>query len=241
MTAVATTKLSHAYADGRVALCEVTFRVEEGESLALVGPNGAGKTTLFLRLAGVLPGSLGQASVVGLDPADNAQRKYLPQKLGIVFQNPDDQLFSPTLFDDVAFGPLNLGLSRDEVRARVTESLAAVGLAGFEERGPHKLSGGEKRRAAIATVLAMRPSVILFDEPTMFLDPRGRRELIDLIRALPGTKLMATHDLDFVLDVCPRVLLIDEGKLIADGTARDVLGHASRLLPHGLEVPYRLR
>ena len=241
MTAIAATKLAHTYADGRAALRDLSFEIQPGESVALVGPNGAGKTTLFLRLAGVLPGPKGQASVVGFDPADAVQRKQLPRNVGIVFQNPDDQLFSPTLFDDVAFGPLNLGLSGEEVKTRVTESLAAVGLAGFEERGPHKLSGGEKRRAAIATVLSMKPSVLLFDEPTMFLDPRGRRELIDLIKTLHGTKMIATHDLDFVIDVCPRVMLIDEGRLIADGSVREVLGHASLLLPHGLEVPHRLR
>jgi len=240
MTALAVRGLSHTYADGRAALRGLTFDVQAGESVGLVGPNGAGKTTLFLRLAGVLAGPAGQVAVAGLDPAIPAERKQLPRQVGIVFQNPDDQLFSPTLFDDVAFGPLNFGLPPSEVRARVSEALAAVGLKGFEERSPHRLSGGEKRRAALATVLAMRPGVLLFDEPTMFLDPRGRRELATTIRGLPGTKLIATHDLDFVLDVCSRVIVID-GELLDDGDAKMILADDALLTPHGLEVPYRLK
>jgi cobalt/nickel transport system ATP-binding protein len=239
---LATHHLSHRYADGRVALNDVSFSIDSGECVALVGPNGAGKTTLFLRLCGVLAGQLGEAVVCGLDPADQALRSKLPETIGIVFQNPDDQLFSPTVLDDVAFGPLNLGLTVDEARVRALEALAAVGLgpeAG--ERVPFQLSGGDKRRAALAGVLAMRPAVLLLDEPSAFLDPRGRRELIALIRSLPGTKLIATHDLDLVLDLCPRVLVLDGGRLVADGPAAELLANPVIIENHGLEIPHRLR
>jgi len=232
--------VSHRYADGRVALGGVSFTIEHGESVALVGPNGAGKTTLFLRLCGVLTGKAGQVSVAGLDPADPVQRKKLPEAVGIVFQNPDDQLFSPTVLDDVAFGPLNMGASPSEAKVRARDALAAVGLPDAGDRVPFKLSGGDKRRAAIAGVLAMRPSVLLLDEPTAFLDPRGRRELIGLLSNLPGTKLIATHDLDLVLDLCPRVLVLDGGKLVADGLAKEILANSELMARHGLEVPYRL-
>lgn len=233
--------LSHRYACGRVALDDLSFAVEPGACVALVGPNGAGKTTLFLRLCGVLAGKPGQATVGGLDPANAEHRKKLPEVVGVVFQNPDDQLFSPSVEEDVAFGPLNMGATPDEARARVAEALNAVGLPGAGERVPFQLSGGEKRRAALAGVLAMRPSVLLLDEPSMFLDPRGRRELMDVIRGLPGTKLIATHDLDFVLDTCPRVLVLDAGQLVADGPAEQILSESTLMERHGLEVPYRLR
>lgn len=233
--------LSHTYADGRTALDDVSFAVEPGESVAVVGPNGAGKTTLFLRLCGVLNGKPGEASVNGLDPADPKQRRKLPETVGVVFQNPDDQLFSPTVAEDVAFGPLNLGASPAEAKARVVEALQAVGLPDAGERVPFQLSGGEKRRAALAGVLAMRPAVLLLDEPSMFLDPRGRRELIGVICGLPGTRLIATHDLDLVLDTCTRVLVLDGGKLLADGPAAKLLADPELVDRHGLEVPYRLR
>jgi cobalt/nickel transport system ATP-binding protein len=233
--------LSHRYACGRVALDDVTFAVAPGECVAIVGPNGAGKTTLFLRLCGVLAGKPGQASVNSLDPAVPDHRKKLPEVVGVVFQNPDDQLFSPTVEEDVAFGPLNMGATPDEARARVNEALNAVGLPTAGDRVPFQLSGGEKRRAALAGVLAMRPSVLLLDEPSMFLDPRGRRELIGTIRALPGTKLIATHDLDLVLDTCPRTLVLDAGKLAADGPTEALLADVELMEKHGLEVPYRLR
>jgi cobalt/nickel transport system ATP-binding protein len=233
--------LSHTYADGRKALDDVSFSVEAGECVAVVGPNGAGKTTLFLRLCGVLAGKPGQATVGGLDPADPKQRRKLPETVGVVFQNPDDQLFSPTVLEDVAFGPLNLGASADEAKQRADEALRAVGMADAGDRVPFQLSGGEKRRAALAGVLAMHPAVLLLDEPSMFLDPRGRRELIGIIRGLPGTKLIATHDLELVLDTCGRVLVLDGGKLFADGPAGKLLADAELMDRHGLEVPYRLR
>lgn len=239
--AVRLTALSHRYSCGRVALDALSFALAPGECAALVGPNGAGKTTLFLRLCGVLAGKPGQATVGALDPAVPEHRRKLPEVVGVVFQNPDDQLFSPTVEEDVAFGPLNAGASPTEAKARAAEALASVGLPNASARVPFQLSGGEKRRAALAGVLAMRPQVLLLDEPSMFLDPRGRRELIAVIRALPGTKLIATHDLDLVLDLAPRVLVLDAGKLAADGPARELLADAALMEHHGLEVPYRLR
>jgi cobalt/nickel transport system ATP-binding protein len=239
--AIDITDLGFVYPDGSRALEAVRFRAEPGEALGLVGPNGAGKTTLFLCLAGVLPVAPGCVRLAGLDPGVPAQRRQLPTCVGIVFQNSDDQLFSATVGDDVAFGPLNFGLPADEVRRRVAEALARVGLMGSEDRVPLHLSGGEKRRAALAGVLAMRPEVLLLDEPSIFLDPRGRRDLIRLLGELGGTQVIASHDLDMILDTCRRVLLLDHGRLLADGPAAEVLADASLMEAHGLEVPYRLR
>lgn len=224
-----------------MALSAVSLSLEAGETVALVGPNGAGKTTLFLRLCGVLTGERGQAEVNGLDPANPARKRELPASIGVVFQNPDDQLFCPTVFDDVAFGPINLGLDEAEVRRRVAEALAAVGLTGFEDRVPFKLSGGEKRRAAMASVLSMHPPILLFDEPTAHLDPVGRRELIRLMQSLGCAKLIATHDLEFALEICPRVLILDSGIICADGPATSILADHNLMMKHGLEVPWRLR
>jgi cobalt/nickel transport system ATP-binding protein len=219
----------------------VTFAVSAGERVALVGPNGAGKTTLFLCLSGVLRVQPACVAVTGLDPADPGERRRLPARVGIIFQNSDDQLFQATVLDDVAFGPLNLGLAPDEVRGRVREALAQVGLIGFEKRVPFHLSGGEKRRVALAGVLAMRPEVLLLDEPSMYLDPRGRRELVALLDKLPGTRLIASHDLEFILRTCGRVLLLDGGRLVADGPTAHILTNADLMEAHGLEVPYSLR
>ena len=238
--AVRLRELTYAYPEGVKALDGVSLELAPGESVGLVGPNGAGKTTLFLCLAGVLSAGRGRAAVAGLDPADPAQRRRLPEHVGLVFQNSDDQLFNATVFDDIAFGPLNLGLPPDEVRARVTEALARVGLAGFEKRVPFHLSGGEKRRAALAGVLAMRPGVLLLDEPSMYLDPRGRRELIRLVNGLAVTKLIASHDLELILQTCARAVVLDGGRVAADGPARRVLGDAALMEAHGLEVPHSL-
>ena len=237
---IAVRDLRYAYPDGREALGGLTLAVALGESVGLIGPNGAGKTTLFLLLAGVLKSRPGEVTVAGLDPAIVTQRKQLPAKVGVVFQNSDDQLFSSTVADDVAFGPLNLGLLPDEIRVRVAESLRQVGLAGQDDRVPFHLSGGEKRRAAIAGVLAMRPEVLLLDEPSMFLDPRGRRELIHLVNKLPGTKLIASHDLALVRDTCSRVIVVDGGRVVAEGPT-SLMGDAILMENHGLEAvgPFR--
>jgi cobalt/nickel transport system ATP-binding protein len=228
-------ELRFAYPDGRQALDGVTMHVTAGESVGLIGPNGAGKTTLFLCLCGVLRAPPGSIRVAGLDPAALAERKQLPSHVGVVFQNPDDQLFSSTIGEDVAFGPLNLHLPAEEVRKRVAESLDRVGMTGQDDRVPFYLSGGEKRRAAIAGVLAMHPEVLLLDEPSMFLDPRGRRELIRLINDLPGTKLIASHDLALVRDTCSRVILMDAGRVVTEGKT-EILKDSTLMEDHGLEA-----
>jgi cobalt/nickel transport system ATP-binding protein len=232
--------LTFAYPGGPTALSQVSFTVSAGESIGLVGPNGAGKTTLFLCLAGVLGVRRRMAELGGLDPADPTERRRLPTKVGIIFQNSDDQLFHTTVIDDVAFGPLNLGLSADEVRSRVNEALGEVGLAGMERRVPYHLSGGEKRRVAVAGVLAMRPDILLLDEPSMYLDPRGRRDLIHLINHLSVTKIIASHDLEMIRETCSRILMLDAGRLVADGPVREVLADAELMTAHGLEVPHSL-
>jgi cobalt/nickel transport system ATP-binding protein len=233
--------VSFRYPDGKIALADVSLQVADGETVALVGPNGAGKTTLFLCVAGVLPVAANAIRVAGLDPAVAAERKRLPACVGILFQNSDDQLFSATVGDDVAFGPLNLGLSAEETVGRVTEALTQAGVPGFESRVPHHLSGGEKRRVALAGLLAMKPHLLLMDEPTMFLDPRGRRGLIGWLKSYDGTKILATHDLDLVLETCSRVLVLDGGRLVANGPAEKILADAMLMEAHGLEVPYRLK
>jgi cobalt/nickel transport system ATP-binding protein len=238
--AISVRDLSYAYPGGLVALDQVSFTMQRGESVGLIGPNGAGKTTLFLCLSGVLRVKPGAVNLVGLDPAEPHERGLLPSHLGIVFQDSDDQLFNATVFDDVAFGPLNLQLPAEEVRRRVAAALATVGLQGFDERVPFHLSGGEKRRVALAGVLAMQPEILLLDEPSLHLDPRGRRDLIELIKKLPATKLIAAHDLELIRATCGRVLVLDGGLLVADGPARTILADAPLMEAHGLEVPHSL-
>lgn len=233
--------LAFTYPDGKWALQGLRFQIANGESIGIIGPNGAGKTTLFLCLAGVLSPQVGNLRVAALDPRNASDRRRLPAHVGIVFQNSDDQLFNATVGDDVAFGPLNLELAADEVRIRVRDALERVGLAGFESRVPFHLSGGEKRRVALAGVLAMKPEILLLDEPTMFLDARGRREFIRLLQEIPVTKLLASHDLEMILETCQRVLVLDEGRLVAHGSTEQILSDAALMDAHGLEVPYRLR
>ncbi len=232
--------LRFAYPSGPRALDQVSFEAAGGESIGLVGPNGAGKTTLFLCLSGVLPVEKGRVLLAGLDPAEPAQRRSLPTKTGIVFQNSEDQLFHATVFDDVAFGPLNLGCGPQEVKQRVAEALARVGLTSFEQRVPFHLSGGEQRRVALAGVLALRPEILLLDEPSLCLDPRGRRELIQLVNSLAVTKVIAAHDLELIRETCQRVLVLDGGRIVGDGPTRMILADARLMEEHGLEVPHSL-
>ena len=231
--------LNYVYPDGTRALKEIDLEILEGERVAFIGPNGAGKTTLLLHLNGLLTGE-GSIEVLEMPLGDGAMGE-IRRAVGLVFQDPDDQLFMPRVFDDVAFGPLNLGLPEAEVRERVVEALRIVGMEGHEERPPHHLSFGERKRVALATILAMRPKVLVLDEPTSNLDPQSRRELIALLRGLEKTLIVATHDLESVLELCPRAVLLDRGELIADGPARELLADEHLMLAHGLEVPLSLR
>ena len=215
------------YPDGTVAVAQLNLHAAPGEHLALIGANGAGKSTLILSLVGVLPGQ-GIITVDGI----RLQKETLTEirtKVGVVFQNPDDQLFLPTIYDDVAFGPRNQGLDEETVRRRVEDRLELLGIPHLRDKTALKLSGGEKRLAAMATVLSMKPAVMAFDEPTAFLDPKARRKLIEVLRALPHTMLIATHDLAFAAELCPRSVLLKRGKLFADGPSRELLYDAEKM------------
>ncbi|MBC7263646.1 MAG: ABC transporter ATP-binding protein [Chloroflexi bacterium] len=227
--------LHYTYPDGHVALRGVNLTVSEGERVAVTGPNGAGKSTLCLHLNGVLRGQ-GTVRILGMDVSDG-HLGVIRARVGLVFQDPNDQLFSPTVFDDVAFGPLHMGLPEHEVRERVRWALAQVGMSGFEGRMPHRLSLGERKRVAIATVLSMQPTLLVLDEPSLGLDPRARRELIDLLAALPQTMLVASHDMLLVRDLCERTVILDQGKIVADGRTADILQDTTLLKEHGLELP----
>jgi len=209
-------ELTIQYPDGTRAIDEVSFAIEAGENVALVGANGAGKTSLLLALVGVLQPSKGEI-VVGETALGKKTLREIRSRIGMVFQNPDDQLFMPSIYEDVAFGPGNFGLSESETEQCVTESLAQLGILHLSQRSPLKLSAGEKRLAAIATVLAMKPEFLIFDEPTAFLDPRARRGLTSVLSDLPQGKLIATHDLAFAETICRRIILLHKGKLLADG------------------------
>ncbi len=227
--------LHFSYHDGRPVLRGVSFTMCAGEKVALVGPNGAGKSTLMLHLNGILSGH-GEVRVA----EKRLTRDNLPvirAMVGLVFQNPDDQLFSPTVFEDVAFGPLHMGLPMEEVESRVKSALEAVRMSGFRDRLSHHLSVGEKKRIAIATVLSMEPQVLVLDEPSAGLDPRGRRTLINLLRELPITMLVSTHDMKLVQELFPRMIVMDEGQIVADGKTGDILENEELLTAHGLEKP----
>lgn len=228
--------LHFAYPDGHVALTDVSCRIERGEKVALIGPNGAGKSTFMLHLNGIHVPQRGTVTVAGTAVTRKTADRVRAE-VGLVFQDPDDQLFSPTVYDDVAFGPIHMGLSEAEVAERVERALAAVGLAGFERRLPHHLSLGQRKRAALATVLSMGPSVLVLDEPSAGLDPRGRRELINLLLELEQTLIVSTHDMRLVADVFPRTLILDDGVVVADGPTGELLADAALLEAHGLEQP----
>jgi len=232
--------LGYRYADGTEALQDVSFRIHHGESVAVIGANGAGKSTLLQHLNGALMPTSGEMRV-GEVPLRRETLRDIRRTVGMVFQDPDDQLFCPTVGEDVAFGPLNLGLPAAEAEARVVQALTRVELLPLRNKPPYHLSGGEKRRAAIATVLAMTPDILVLDEPTAGLDSRARRQLIDLLREFQHTKIIATHDLDLVLDLCPRSLVLHEGRVKADGTTRSIFADARLLAACHLEKPLSMQ
>jgi energy-coupling factor transporter ATP-binding protein EcfA2 len=237
--AIRVERLHHRYPDGNEALRGVDLEVRAGERVALVGPNGAGKSTLLRHLNGLLVPTAGRMWVMGIEVAPPAYVE-IRRRIGYVFQDPNDQLFCPSVLEDVAFGPLHLGLPLEQVAQRVQRALAAVGLSGFEHRAPARLSAGEQRLVALATVLSYDAEILLLDEPTMALDPSNRRRLIRLLAGLGGTQLIATHDLDLAWDLCSRCVLLSAGKAIAGGATHDLLADRALLEAHGLELPLRL-
>jgi cobalt/nickel transport system ATP-binding protein len=227
--------LNYSYPDGTAALHDVSLHIAPGEKVALVGPNGAGKSTLILHLNGILSGQ-GSVRVCGLT-VDKQNLGKVRSSIGLVFQSPDDQLFSPTVFDDVAFGPLYQGLPEVEVYKMVDQALESVHMLAYKQRVSHHLSMGEKKRIAIATVLSMRPEVLVLDEPTGGLDPRSRRSLIHLLDELPLTMLVSTHDMHMVHEIFPRMIVLDDGRVVADGTTETLMADPAFLEAHGLEKP----
>jgi cobalt/nickel transport system ATP-binding protein len=236
-TALSVRDLAFAYPDGHQALFGVNLAVEAGERVALLGPNGAGKTTFVLHLNGVHIPQTGGVEIGGL-PVARPHLKEIRRRVGIVFQDPDDQLFMPTVREDVAFGPANLGLRGDALDERVIRALESVGMAAHAARPPHHLSFGERRRVAVATVLAMEPDVLALDEPSSNLDPASRRELADILVGLDLTLLMVTHDLPYAFELCPRALIMSDGVIVADGPTAEILADEDLLRAHRLELPY---
>ena len=234
--AVLAAGLRFRYPGGPEVLRGIDLDIAQGESVAVIGPNGAGKSTLILHFNGILRGQ-GRLHILGL-PVENKHLLAIRAQVGVVFQDPDDQLFLPTLAQDVAFGPANMGVAKEDIPGRVNEALAAVGLPGAGDRSPHHLSFGEKKRAAMATVLAMRPTMLVLDEPTSNLDPKGRRELLDILRAEQATKIVVTHDLAAAYELCKRVLIMDQGRIVADGPADQIMADEDLLAAHDLELPY---
>lgn len=238
--AVRITRLNYTYPDGTRALEGIDFDAAVGERIAIVGPSGAGKSTLLLHLNGILTGT-GSVKIMGLN-LEKANLRQIRKHVGLLFQDPNDQLFCPTVFEDVAFGPLNLSVPSAEIPGRVDRALEDSGLDySFRSRSSHHLSLGERRRVSLATILAMEPAILGMDEPTSNLDPRNRRHLIEVVSGLNATLIIATHDLEFVLDVCSRTVLMDHGKIWADGETRTLLADRSLMETHGLEVPLSLR
>ncbi|MEX0757442.1 MAG: ABC transporter ATP-binding protein [Acidimicrobiia bacterium] len=236
MTALEVRDLRFSYPDGTEVLRGVDLEIGAGERVALLGPNGAGKTTFVLHLIGILQAGSGTVAVDGIELTDESVRD-VRARVGFVFQDPDDQLFMPTVRQDVAFGPANFGLRGEELEARVGEALTMVGMGHAADKAPHHLSGGERRRVAIATVLAMRPSILILDEPSSNLDPAGRRELAEILAGLDVTLLMVTHDLPYAFEICERSVVMAGGVIAADGPTPDVLSDAAAMTRHRLELP----
>lgn len=235
--------LQFRYPDGKEALNGISFSVADGECLGIVGPNGSGKSTLLLHLNGLLPEVFPKNPVVVIYGKELGRETAaeIRRDVGLLFQDPDDQLFCPTVYEDVAFGPSQFGMSEEQVRKAVTQALDQTALTGSESRSPHHLSSGEKRRVCLAGVLACEPRVLALDEPTSNLDPRGKRNLIETLKSIPATKIIATHDLEMVVELCSRTIVLDQGSVIADGPTHELLGDEKLMLAHGLEKPHILR
>jgi cobalt/nickel transport system ATP-binding protein len=232
--------LRHVYPDGTAALHDVSFRITHGESVAIIGANGAGKSTLLLHLNGYLVPTAGQIRI-GDFPMNKATLPEIRRTVGMVFQDPDDQLFMPTVYDDVAFGPMNLGLPVTEIEQRVKDALERVGAGHLQEKAPYHLSGGEKKRVAIATVLSMSPDILVMDEPTSGLDPFARRQLMGLLRDFHHTKIFTSHDLDMVLELCERTIILNQGEVKADGPTREIFQDEALLAQCRMEKPLSMQ
>jgi cobalt/nickel transport system ATP-binding protein len=237
MRAIQIADLAFAYPDGHQALFGVDLGIAKGERVAILGPNGSGKTTFVLHLNGVLTAQRGTIEVAGL-PLQRETLREVRRRVGLVFQDPDDQLFMPTVREDVAFGPANLGISGPELELRVANALEEVGMQSAAQRPPHHLSFGQKRKVCVATVLAMEPEILVLDEPTSNLDPASRREMIELLSKLDVTLISVTHDLPYALETCPRSVIMDGGKIVADGATSEILGDRALLAAHRLELPF---
>ena len=235
---VAVQSLSYAYPNGHVALRDVNLTIDNGERVALMGPNGAGKSTLLMHLNGIVRSQRprGTIEICGMPLTDDTLRQ-IRAHVGVVFQNPDDQLFSPTVYDDVAYGPLYMGLPKDEINLRVERALASVDMSGFGNRMPHRLSLGQRKRISLATVLAMDPQILVLDEPSAGLDPRARRGLIGLLNTLPQTLIASTHDMRLVRDLFTRAIIMQEGRIVIDAPTSDIIHDEALLESYGLELP----
>ena len=232
--------LQHVYPDGTIALRDISFLIHHGESVGIIGANGAGKSTLLLHLNGYLTATSG-GIIIGDDQLSKKNLPEIRRTVGMVFQDPEDQLFMPTVYDDVAFGPLNLGLSTTEIETRVMEALERVGAVDLRDKPPYHLSGGEKKRVAIATVLSMLPEILVLDEPTNGLDPHARRQLIALLQAFHHTRIVTSHDLDMVLELCDRTIVLHDGRVMADGPTLEIFNNQELLKSCRLEKPFAMQ
>jgi len=235
--------LDFSYNDGTPVLRGITFNVEKGECVGLIGPNGAGKSTLLLHLNGILPEKKSSTASVHIfgEAINGSSIDTIRRTVGLLFQNPDDQLFCPTVYEDVAFAPQQFGVSKEEIDGIVADCLSKVGLRGFDKRSPHHLSRGEKQRVCLAGILASQPKILVLDEPTSDLDPRGKRGLIELLKSFPTTKVIASHDLELVYQLCSRTIVLDQGRVVAQGRTSDILSDEKLMLEHGLEKPHILQ